>query len=334
MTAPTVPTSPPTSTDAPPREAPHTAPDREAGGDGAIRPSPAAVAPVATGASTFGLERWAAVDWRQVARRGLLVIAATIAVFIVWLLTVSGLAYNSSQDTLRRGFSDELRDGLAPVNQPIDAGAPVAFLEIPALGMEQVVVEGTTADITMTGPGHLRTSAIPGQPGVSVVLGRRATFGGVFGSLPELQRGDTITVTTGQGELDYTVASVATYGADDASAFVADEQDALLLVTSEPGVFVSGRLVVTAVPEGDSFERGTRVPQAAPTPAELGLGGNWAAAVGLLVWLEIAAVVVVAALFLMRRWYRWPAWVIVTPVLVVVGWLVFQQFAQLLPATL
>lgn len=273
------------------------------------------------------------IDVRQVVRRGLLAIAVTVVVFVAWLVVISAVSYDRSQDTARMDFASELRDGLAPVNQPIETGTPMAVLEIPAIGMQQIVLEGTTADVTSSGPGHLRTSAIPGQPGVSVILGRRATFGGPFGALPQLVKGDLITVTTGQGDVDYKVDAVGTFAADDASAFVADG-DALLLVTSDPGLVASGRLVVTALPDGELFERGTRVPQSTPTPAELGLGGDWSAAVGLLVWLEIAALVFVGAMFLARRWLRWPAWVIITPVLVAVVWLVFEQFARLLPATL
>lgn len=316
-----------------PSSAPRSHPvDSRAGVTGNGSPPADTSAAPAAGNSMRSI-RWDQVDWRQVARRGLLVIALTVVAFVVWLIVISGLVFDSSQDTLRRSFDDQLRDGLAPVNQPIEPGAPVAFLEIPALGMEQVVVEGTTADVTATGPGHLRTSALPGQPGVSVVLGRRATFGGVFGALPQLRNGDAIEVTTGQGTLTYTVSSTTTYPADDAAAFVADG-DALLLVTSDPGLVASGRLVVTAEPDGELFERGARVPQSPPTPAELGLGGDWSAAVGLLIWLEIAAVAIVVALLLLRRWYRWPTWVLVVPLLAAVTWLVFQQFALLLPATL
>ena len=49
-----------------------------------------------------------------------------------------------------------------------------------------VVVEGTTPGEPDAGPGHLRDTPLPGQAGVSVVFGRRATFGAPFASLPQL----------------------------------------------------------------------------------------------------------------------------------------------------
>lgn len=278
--------------------------------------------------------RWAAsLDWVAVVRRGLLVLACTVLAFVLWLLVISSLSYDRSQQEIEREFTPALVDAVAPVNQPVTPGAPVAVLEIPALGLRQVVVSGTGARQTVTGPGHLRTSAFPGQPGVSVILGRRASFGGPFGSIGTLERGDIITATTGQGVAEYEVVSNGVYDDDDAAAFIADG-DALLLVTSAPALVASQRLVVVAEPNGELFDAGARVPQPPVTPAELGLSGDAGAAVGLLIWLEIAALVMVAAVVMMRRWRRWPAWVIVTPVVAAVGWMVFDQVALLLPATI
>ena len=79
-------------------------------------------------------------------------------------------------------------------------GTPVAALSIPRLGLDQaVVVEGTSAQDLTLGPGHRRDTVLPGQTGVSVIYGRRVSFGGPFEHLMQLQVGDVITTTTGQG---------------------------------------------------------------------------------------------------------------------------------------
>ena len=52
------------------------------------------------------------------------------------------------------------------------------MLDIPAIGIaNMVVVEGTSPENLTLGPGHLRDTPLPGQAGISVVFGRRATFG-------------------------------------------------------------------------------------------------------------------------------------------------------------
>ncbi|MEX0698640.1 MAG: sortase [Acidimicrobiia bacterium] len=280
--------------------------------------------------------RWGwptSLNWVAVLRRGLLVLACTVLAFVVWLVVIAGLSYDRAQQGLERELSAALVDAVAPVNQPFTQGEPLALIEIPALDLRQIVVSGSGARQTVTGLGHLRTSALPGQPGVSVILGRRASFGGPFGSIGTLEAGDIISTTTGQGVAEYEVVSNGVFDDDDAAAFIADG-DALLLVTSDPTLIASQRLVVVAEPTGELFVPGTRVPQTPITPAELGLGGDAGAAVGLLIWLEIAALAMVAAVVMMRRWLRWPAWVIVTPVLAAVGWMVFEQVALLLPATI
>jgi sortase A len=66
-------------------------------------------------------------------------------------------------------------------------GTPVALLEIPRLGLREVIVEGTSSDPMMSGPGHRRDTPLPGQVGTSVIAGWRATYGGPFRSIDQLR---------------------------------------------------------------------------------------------------------------------------------------------------
>ena len=92
------------------------------------------------------------------------------------------------------------RTGTAP-----GRGTPIALVEIQRVGIQQVVVEGVRSRQTQGGPGHVPGSANPGQPGNSVFVARRSTFGGPFRSLARLRRGDRIVVTTAQGQSTYHV---------------------------------------------------------------------------------------------------------------------------------
>jgi sortase A len=87
-------------------------------------------------------------------------------------------------------------------------GDPVAILDIPDLKLQQVVVEGVGPQQTRHGPGHVPGSAGPGQPGNSAIVARRSAFGGSFGELGGLERGDRILVTTTQGRSVYEVEVV------------------------------------------------------------------------------------------------------------------------------
>jgi len=102
-------------------------------------------------------------------------------------------------------------EGLAGVSTPKKApelGSPVGVLEVGAIRLQSVVVEGVSASETSQGPGHVPGTAGLGQPGNSVVVGRRNGYGGAFADLSTLRKGDRILVTTTQGQSVYSVATV------------------------------------------------------------------------------------------------------------------------------
>lgn len=90
-------------------------------------------------------------------------------------------------------------------------GSPVGILDLEAIGLRRVVVEGTTPEQTRRGPGHVVGTAGLGQPGNAVVVGRRSLFGGSFGRIGDLEEGDRILVTTVQGPSVYEVVHVGTH---------------------------------------------------------------------------------------------------------------------------
>ena len=102
-------------------------------------------------------------------------------------------------------------------------------MNIPAIGIKNmIVVEGTSPENLELGPGHVRDTPLPGETGVAEIFGRRATFGAPFGRLGELQRGDKVTVITGQGKAAYTVVAKG-----DSSHLVKDPApNRLLLLTA------------------------------------------------------------------------------------------------------
>ena len=101
--------------------------------------------------------------------------------------------------------------GLQGVEVPTTApafGSPVGILEIGSLGLQTVAVEGADSATTRVGPGHVPGTAGPGQPGNSVIVGRRTMYGGTFGDISQMQIGDEIVVTTTQGQSLYQVTDV------------------------------------------------------------------------------------------------------------------------------
>lgn len=135
----------------------------------------------------------------------------------------------------------------APVPGQVPAdGQPIGIIDIPAIGANYVVVEGTdTADLIL-GPGHYAGTPLPGQPGNAAIAGHRTTYLHPFYNLNELAAGDPIYVTTTQGRFKYSVQQVMVVSPDDTAVLDPTPTPELTLTTCNPRYSASQRLVVQA----------------------------------------------------------------------------------------
>ncbi|MDX6739116.1 sortase [Actinocorallia sp. A-T 12471] len=248
--------------------------------------------------------------------------------FLAYLAVLSPLQHDRDQITRYADFRKELAEGTAPVAPPIAAGKSVAILEIPRLGLREVVVEGTTSADLAHGPGHRRDTPLPGQPGVSVILGRAGTYGGPFGDLGKLHTGDVVTVITGQGLASYTVS-----GTGPSILPPVPGSSTLVLVTADSGVAPRGEALVTARLTGQPVAGNSAEPPRIDR-SEVGLSGDLGALIPLLLWAEALLLAIGLTTFSYLRWSRWPTYVISSPVLLAVLWNIYESLARLLPNTL
>ncbi|NLV71399.1 MAG: class E sortase [Actinobacteria bacterium] len=73
-------------------------------------------------------------------------------------------------------------------------GEPIGRIVIPSIGVDVVLLEGTSTSDLKEGPGHWEETPFPGQGGNFVVSGHRTTYGAPFYKLNELQVGEEIDV--------------------------------------------------------------------------------------------------------------------------------------------
>jgi sortase A len=263
------------------------------------------------------------------------VLAAAMTLHAVFL---SSLQQRSAQQKLLDRFRLELADQTAPTG-PLNAdgevlpiGAPVAYLEIPDIGVKQVVVSGTSSRAMFDGPGHRRDSVLPGQAGVSVIMGRGATFGGPFGDIDSLERGDRITVTTGQGRFAYKVLAVRHEGDTLPPAPKNDESRIVLTAPDGAPFLPSGVVRVDAAMDGKAEAGPGRLFAGDALPiAERTMAGDTSQLWALAFWLEALILVAVGAVWAWHRWGRPQAWIAFLPPLLLVGLAVANQAARLLP---
>jgi sortase A len=277
-------------------------------------------------------KRTGRVSAGSIARRGVKLFLLTIVAFLVFANWASGLVQARTQLGLQHRFHSELASNLAPIGGAIPRGAPVAVLQSSAIGLDQVVVEGSRSTQLRAGPGHVVGSPLPGQPGNAVIAGRRTMYRGPFGRIGSLQPGDRIRVTTGQGVSHYVVTDVRHLTPGDGS-FVQDRgDDRLTLFTSASSWNADGRLVVTAELDGEAFAA-TELLRRLDADG-LGLTGERDNATNLLVWLELLAGAALLTAFFASRWSRSRTWLVCAPVLALLCWMFFESAARVLPATL
>jgi sortase A len=142
---------------------------------------------------------------------------------------------------------DELRrSALAFESAPAPiAGAPMARLEIPRIGLDDIVLEGVDDEALNAGPGHLPGSAIPGDSGNAVISAHRDRH---FRRMGEVQLGDTIITETRDARIVWVVAARHVVGASTPALF-RSATPTLTLTTCWPLELVGSapeRLLITA----------------------------------------------------------------------------------------
>jgi LPXTG-site transpeptidase (sortase) family protein len=180
------------------------------------------------------------LQWRPRVRKALLVALLALAVFAAYDRLIAPAIYTQRQQHLAGSFK-----ALTPAIRPNEASA---VLQIEKAKLNVIVTEGATIDNLRGGPVRVADSALPGDPGVMVVLGHRRAYGGPFADLGSLVEGDSIVVQARNGPIvDYRVQRVDRKTLLGTLEFEDSEKlSYLVLVTSEPGWLSSEQTIVVA----------------------------------------------------------------------------------------
>lgn len=145
---------------------------------------------------------------------------------------------------------------LVPELASPDPGEPIGVIEIPAIGVEKTIVEGTTRDALRSGPGHYRSTPLPGRTGNTAIAGHRTTHGAPFFDLDLLEPGDEIQVETLEGTATYLVEAHDDGTGGQVGHMIVDPSDVgviadqgdnrLTLTACHPKYSAKERIIVTA----------------------------------------------------------------------------------------
>jgi LPXTG-site transpeptidase (sortase) family protein len=277
---------------------------------------------------------------RVVAGSTIIILAVTLLGFLVWIAFGSRLYYARAQHDAYANFRYELANATAPTGptDPYDAakllaaGTPVAVLSIPKLQLRAVVFQGTTGTVLEQGPGHLRDTQMPGQPGISVIFGRRAAYGAPFAGLGTLNTGDKISILTGQGTAAYQVLDIRHAG-DPLPSAPQQGEGRLILVTADGAPFAPSDVIrVDCALVSKAFDAPTMILSAANLGADENiLGADPLAWVPIVLWGQCLLAAVAAAGWLWQRWGKWQTWIVAFPVVGYFAICVANEVTRLLP---
>ncbi len=153
-------------------------------------------------------------------------------------------------ETLQTKLEQQLLSGetrTAYLSRAVEVGDSLTRIKIPSIGVDTVVVEGTTESALRAGAGHFPETPLPCETGNVAIAGHRSTYGKPFADLHELAVGDEITLETPIGSCTYEVA-VVPFEVDPGDVWVADptEDARLTLTTCHPQGSDRQRLVLQA----------------------------------------------------------------------------------------
>ncbi|MDR7182982.1 LPXTG-site transpeptidase (sortase) family protein [Microbacterium trichothecenolyticum] len=274
----------------------------------------------------------------QLIRGALLVLAVLLLTLALNVMLLGQVRHYVAQQQLSDAFRAQLKEGIAPVSEGdfedvlLADGAPVGILDIPALGVHEVIVEGTDSEATQLGPGHRRDTSLPGQAGVSVIMGRAAGYGGPFARIQELAPGDEFTIFTGQGEQVFEVIGLRYAGDPSPPRLRAGESRVVLTTARGVPYWPSGVARVDAQLVSETQPAGVRQSRLATLrQQERELSGDSSMVWALVFALQFLILVEVAAVWAYRNVGSRRTWIVFLPLTVFAGLWVTGEIVRLLP---
>ena len=129
--------------------------------------------------------------------------AISVLSVVLFLAGTVMFAYPVGTDIYSRYFQDQLTEAYddpevaaAYRERRIKVGEGLTTMRIPKIGVEVVVVEGTTPAALRAGAGHYRETPLPGEAGNVGIAGHRTTYGRPLNRMNELKAGDVVELET------------------------------------------------------------------------------------------------------------------------------------------
>ena len=140
------------------------------------------------------------------------------------------------------------------ITRTVKTGDPLTRIVIPRLGVNAVVVEGTSPAALRAGAGHYPNTPLPGEQGNVAIAGHRTTYGKPFNRLDELPPGEIVRLETPLATYTYRVIphpQTVTSGCANGACWVTTPTDWSVVAPTEGAMLT----MTTCHPKGSAAQR-------------------------------------------------------------------------------
>jgi sortase A len=127
-------------------------------------------------------------------------------------------------------------------------GDAIGRIEIPRLGLDMVMVNGTQTDTLKKGPARELSTFLPGEGKLIYVAGHRTTYSAPFSAIDNLRPGDPVSIELPYGTFQYRITGHRIVGADNLAVLKSRGREVLALQACHPRFFASERYIAYARP--------------------------------------------------------------------------------------
>jgi sortase A len=186
-------------------------------------------------------------------RKGKVLIIIGLSMVFAGLLTLGGIyAYIYYTDRQAAQAQEELmrqwEEDPAPSEEgDVSVGDGIARIISERIGLDAIVVELwglDDAENLKRGPGHIPSTAYPGQSGNCVISGHRTTYGAPFRNIEQLVPGDMIVLITAENRYTYQVYEQRIVLPTDLTVLEQTGEPKLTLTACHPWYSAAQRIVV------------------------------------------------------------------------------------------
>ena len=205
------------------------------------------------------MHRWLRITGTLLAGAGLLTLVWALLVW-QWMDPFTALYTKWKQDQLASQYerrADAYRPPASPASLAAERqviarearlyrfrthrGEAIGRIEIPRLGLDMMLVDGTDHASLEKGPGRYLGSFMPGENRLVYIAGHRTTYLAPFSHIDDLREGDTVTIEVPYGTFTYRISGHRIVASNDVGVLRSPRHERLILQACHPRFFATHR---------------------------------------------------------------------------------------------